>query len=118
MMNGIADDITGNMGPVLKATQGVAQGIAGSIKIPVGDLSAMTLVRTAVAATNGGLKTATQSGASQSDSSLMDKLDGILTAIKDGKVLALDDGTLVGATAGKYDKALGTLRTLAELGAR
>jgi phage-related protein len=118
MMGGIADDITGNMAPVLKAAQGIAQGIAGSIKIPAVELNGGAQVKTAMSAANGGFSAAGQNnGISQIDSGLMDKLDGILTAIKEGKIIAMEDGTFVGKTAGKYDKALGMLRTLSELGA-
>jgi phage-related minor tail protein len=118
MMNGIAEDINGNMAPVLSATQGVAHGIAGSIKIPAGDLNAGTQVKTAVSAANGGISAAAQNNSiSQIDSGLMDKLDGILTAIKNGHVIAVDGKELAVATADAYDQVLGLKKELAKLGA-
>lgn len=51
------------------------------------------------------------------DSGLLAKLDRILAAVEQGKNIYLDSGTLVGATAGQYDAALGRRRVLAERGA-
>lgn len=45
------------------------------------------------------------------------KLDAILAAIKQGQILILDGKTLVGATAGKMDSALGQRRELTARGA-
>ena len=118
MMIGIADDITGNMAPVLAATQGVAHGIAGSIQIPAGDLNTGTQVKAAVSAANGGILAAGQSsGTSQIDSGLLDKLDGILTAIKNGHVISVDGKELAVVTADAYDQVLGTKKELGKLGA-
>lgn len=119
MMNGIADDITGNMAPVLAATQGVAHGIAGSIKIPAINLNTGTQVKTAVSAANGGLQTAAQNnGISQIDSGLMDKLDRILTAVKHGHIISVDGKELAVVTADAYDQVLGSKQELVKLGAR
>lgn len=41
----------------------------------------------------------------------------ILAAVKDGKVIRLDSGTFVGATASKYDAAMGQRKVLADRGA-
>ena len=48
---------------------------------------------------------------------LGEKLDQILTAIKRGQVIMLDGKTLVGSTAGSYDRELGQRRLLTERGA-
>ena len=45
-------------------------------------------------------------GAGSADTGLMAKLDNIIDAIEKGKLLLLDGDRLVGATAGRYDKAL------------
>lgn len=51
------------------------------------------------------------------DSSMLSKLDKILTAIERGQVIALDGKQLVGGTATAYDSALGQRRMLAARGA-
>ena len=44
-------------------------------------------------------------------------LERILTAIENGQVIALNDGTLVGATVGKMDSAMGRRRVMVKRGA-
>ena len=61
--------------------------------------------------------TAAQSAAAFSGSGMLEKLDKILVAIEKGQVLAIDGKTLVGATAGKMDNALGQRRALVARGA-
>lgn len=56
-------------------------------------------------------------GSAAADSGLMGRLDRILAAIEAGRVIALDGKTLVGATVGRMDDALGQTRLLAERGA-
>ena len=51
-------------------------------------------------------------------SGLTDKLDGILAAVEAGHILVLDTGEFVGGTTGKYNRALGELRNLVEMGSR
>lgn len=51
------------------------------------------------------------------DSGLFGRLDAILTAIEHGQVLMLDGAALVGGTANRMDRQLGTIRALAERGA-
>ena len=51
------------------------------------------------------------------DSSMLGKLDKILTAIEKGQVIKLDSKALVGGTATMYDNALGQRRMLAARGA-
>lgn len=51
------------------------------------------------------------------DSSMLSKLDKILTAIEKGQIITLDGKALVGGTVGAYDTALGQRRLLAARGA-
>lgn len=51
------------------------------------------------------------------DSSMLGKLDKILTAIERGQIITLDGKALVGGTANMYDSALGQRRMLAARGA-
>ena len=51
------------------------------------------------------------------DSSMLGKLDKILTAIEKGQIITLDGKALVGGTANMYDSALGQRRMLAARGA-
>lgn len=53
----------------------------------------------------------------QTDSSMLGKLDKILSAIEKGQVISLDGRQLVGGTAAMYDAALGQRRLLAARGA-
>ena len=54
---------------------------------------------------------------SAAESSMLSKLDKILTAIEKGQILTIDGDTLVGATADRMDNALGRRRALAARGA-
>jgi len=53
----------------------------------------------------------------QTDSSMLGKLDKILSAIEKGQVISLDGRQLVGGTVAMYDAALGQRRLLAARGA-
>ena len=55
--------------------------------------------------------------AAASDGGLLSKLDKILDAIERGQILTIDGEQLVGATADKFDNALGKRRALAARGA-
>ena len=61
--------------------------------------------------------TATQAAAAFGSPGMLEKLDKILAAIEKGQVLAIDGRTLIGATAGKMDNALGQRRALVARGA-
>lgn len=55
--------------------------------------------------------------ATTAESSMLDKLDKILVAIEAGQILTIDGKRFVGATAAKYDNALGQRHALAARGA-
>lgn len=103
---------------------GLAEGIEDSTDAPVkamADLSAGVLDE---AADFNGLTLERQlqhtfagPEAAGGDSGVLGALDKILAAIERGQVIALDGDALVGATAGKIDRALGQRRALVARGA-
>ena len=106
---GIAAGIEENMDDPVQAMQHVNAGMLDAAARSVGGIQlerqlSAPAVSTVAAATTGG--------------SLGDKLDRILAAIERGQILTIDGAALVGATADRYDAALGQQRMLAARGAR
>ena len=106
---GIAAGIEENMDDPVQAMQHVNAGMLDAAARSVGGIQlerqlSAPAVSTVAAATTG--------------SGLGDKLDRILAAIERGQILTIDGAALVGATADRYDAALGQQRILAARGAR
>lgn len=104
---GLAEGLIDNMNDPVKAMKRVSGGVLDAAN-NVDGLSLERSLRTSSAASAGALA---------NDSTLSGKLDRILSAIEAGKILTIDGDTFVGATAGKYDSALGRRRLLAARGA-
>lgn len=104
---GLAEGLIDNMNDPVKAMKRVSGGVLDAAN-NVDGLSLERSLRTSSAASAGVLA---------NDSTLSGKLDRILSAIEAGKILTIDGDTFVGATAGKYDSALGRRRLLAARGA-
>lgn len=104
---GLAEGLIDNMSDPVKAMKRVSGGVLDAAN-NVDGLSLERSLRTS---------SATSAGALANDSTLSGKLDQILSAIEAGKILTIDGDTFVGATAGKYDSALGQRRLLAARGA-
>ena len=105
---GLAKGITDNMNDPIKAAQDMAAGVLSGTDL--NGLSVENNLR------QRGVQMAAEVTA-KSDSTMLGKLDKILTAIEQGKVIALDGKKLVGETAAQYDSALGQRRMLAARGA-
>ena len=106
---GIAAGIEENMDDPVQAMQHVNAGMLDAAARSVGGIQlerqlSAPAVSTVAAASTGG--------------SVVEKLDRILAAIKEGQILTIDGAALVGATADRYDAALGQQRMLAARGAR
>jgi phage-related protein len=104
---GLAEGLIDNMSDPVKAMKRVSGGVLDAAN-NVDGLSLERSLRASSAASAGPLA---------NDSTLSGKLDRILSAIEAGKILTIDGDTFVGATAGKYDSALGQRRLLAARGA-
>lgn len=103
---GLAEGLIDNMSDPVKAMKRVSGGVLDAAN-NVDGLSLERSLSTSSAASAGALA---------NDSTLSGKLDQILSAIEAGKILTIDGDTFVGATAGKYDSALGQRRLLAARG--
>lgn len=104
---GLANGLIDNMSDPVTAMKRVTRGVLDAAN-NVDGLSLDRQLQTGARVSAGNLA---------SDGTLSSKLDRILTAIEAGKILTIDGDTLVGATAGKYDAALGQRRLLAARGA-
>lgn len=102
MSKGLAEGIEENSDEPLDAMASVSSGLLNEAE----NVDGLSLQRQLQATVNTG-----------TDTGLLSKLDRILSAIEAGKVLTIDGDTLVGATAGKYDAALGQRQLLAARGA-
>lgn len=107
-------------------SEGLAVGIDDAVDAPVNAMRSLSgdVLDAAADGLNGltldrqlNATFGTQAGTAAGGDGLMAKLDKILTAIEAGQVLAIDGDTLVGATATRYDRALGQRRALAARGA-
>lgn len=106
---GLAEGLTDNMDGPIKAVQKVAENVLGEAQ----DIDGLTIERDL----QQQAKKSALSVTTATDSSMLGKLDLILTAIKKGQVIMLDGKRLVGGTVGAYDSALGKRQLLAERGA-
>lgn len=104
---GMAEGIEDEADVPIKAMAKVSQGVLGAAE----SMNGLTLDRQ-LRTTFGG-----PTGPAAVDGGLLAKLDKILDAIEAGKVLTIDGDQLVGATASRYDAALGRRRVLAARGA-
>ena len=104
---GLANGLLDNMNDPVKAMKRVTGGVLDAAN----DVDGLSLERS--------LQTmsAVSAGSLARDNALGAKLDRILTAIEAGQILTIDGDTFVGATAGKYDSALGQRRLLVARGA-
>lgn len=105
---GIAMGIEDHMDDPVKAVQQVNSGM---LRAASGEVGGIQLERRL-----------TQTAAASAPASILgggvaDKLDRILAAIEKGQILTIDGNALVGATAGRYDVALGKRRGLTARGA-
>lgn len=107
-------------------SEGLAVGIDDAVDAPVNAMRSLSgdVLDAAADGLNGltldrqlNATFGTQAGTAAGGDGLMAKLDKILTAIEAGQVLAIDGDTLVGATATRFDRALGQRRALAARGA-
>ena len=105
---GIAMGIEDHMDDPVKAVQHVNSGMLRAATGEVGGIQLERRLTQTAAAT---------SPASILGSGVVEKLDRILVAIQEGKILTIDGNALVGATAGRYDVALGKRRGLTARGA-
>ena len=106
---GLAEGLTDNMDDPVKA----AQKVAASVMDEAQDIDGLSIERDL----QNRAKRSAMSVTTTADSSMLSKLDKILTAIEKGQVITLDGKQLVGGTASAYDRALGQRRMLAERGA-
>jgi phage-related protein len=105
--------------------EGMAVGIEDNADAPLDAMAAMSEgVLDEAGALNGitmerqlNHTFAAQSAAAQAEAGLLGLLDKILAAIERGQVIAIDGKTLVGATVGYTDQALGLRRDLIARGA-
>lgn len=106
--------------------EGIAMGIEDHMDDPVTAVQQVNsgMLRAATGEV-GGIqleRRLTQTAAASAPASILgsgvaDKLDRILAAIEKGQILTIDGNALVGATAGRYDVALGKTRVLSARGA-
>ena len=105
---GLAKGITDNADGVIKSAQDMAAGVLDGASMDglalERDLQNRTVKRALSVTT-------------MADSSMLGKLDKILTAIEKGQIITLDSKQLVGGTVKAYDNALGQRRMLAARGA-
>lgn len=104
---GLAEGLIDNMSDPVKAMKRVSGGVLDAAN----NVNGLDFER--------GLRTSSVAsvGAAVNDGTLSAKLDRILAAIEAGKILTIDGDTFVGATAGKYDSALGKRKLLVTRGA-
>lgn len=106
---GLAEGLVDNMNDPIKAVREVADGVLGEAQ----DMDGLSIERNLQQrAMQSALSVTTVA-----DSSMLSKLDKILTAIEKGQIIALDGRQLVGGTATAFDAALGQRRMLAARGA-
>lgn len=103
---GLAEGIEDNADQPLKAMQSLSGDLLGE----AGEINGLTFDRR-VQHTFGATEP------SVAETGVLGKLDKILRAIERGQVITLNGDTLVGATVGAMDSALGQRRVLAERGA-
>lgn len=105
---GLAKGILDNMNDPIKAAQKMAAGVLSGA-----DMDGLAIENNL---RQRGVQMAAEVTA-KSDSTMLGKLDKILTAIEHGKVIAIDGKKFVGETVAQYDNALGQRRVLAARGA-
>lgn len=106
---GLAEGLLDHMNDPIKAAKKMAEGVLDGAQ----DMDGFALE-------NNLRQRSVQMAAevtAKSDSTMLGKLDKILTAIEKGQVLSLDGKQLVGGTVAAYDNALGQRRMLAARGA-
>ena len=103
---GLAEGIEDNANQPLKAMQSLSSDLMGE----AGEINGLTFDRR-VQHTFGATEP------SVAETGVLGKLDKILRAIERGQILTINGDTLVGATVGSMDSALGQRRVLAERGA-
>ena len=106
---GLAKGILDNIDDPLDAASKMASGVLGTMD----GFDGMSVERSIK---NGEMRRVMEVTA-MSDSTMLGKLDKIVSAIERGQVLTIDGKALVGGTVASYDNALGQRRMLAARGA-